>query len=147
MIINCNKCNKSFNVEDKLIPANGRLLECGNCQYKWFYSIKVKSESDKIYQDTNIENQKIEKKQKSSNKVKQDINSSKSKINSEHKKERNKNILGKLLIIVITFMSIILILDTFKEDLSIILPGINPMLNNFYETLYDLQLFLKDLFY
>ena len=44
-------------------------------------------------------------------------------------------------------MSIILILDTFKEDLSIILPGINPMLNNFYETLYDLQLFLKDLFY
>jgi len=147
MIINCNKCKKSFNVKEDLIPVNGRLLQCGNCQYKWFYSINVKHESEEIYQDISIENQQIKKKQKVSDKFKKDIDKTKSKIKPIHKKENNKNILGKLLIILITSISIILILDTFKEKLSIILPGLNPMLNNFYETLYDLQLFLKDLFY
>ena len=31
MIIECNKCNKKFNVDESLIPENGRLLKCSNC--------------------------------------------------------------------------------------------------------------------
>ena len=37
MIINCQKCNKKFKVDDDLIPAQGRLLKCGNCGNSWFY--------------------------------------------------------------------------------------------------------------
>ena len=31
MIINCIKCNKKFNVDNNLIPDQGRLLKCGKC--------------------------------------------------------------------------------------------------------------------
>ncbi len=146
MIINCNKCNKSFNVKEDLIPAKGRLLQCGNCQYKWFFSAISNSDFIDTNQDTNIKNRKFEKKQKLFDDGKQDRKLSKSIKNNIHRKKNNQNILGKFLIIIITFISIILILDTFKQSLSVILPGINPMLDNLYETLYDLRLFLKDLF-
>ena len=37
MIISCEKCDKSFNIQDHLIPDEGRLLQCGSCNYKWFF--------------------------------------------------------------------------------------------------------------
>ena len=37
MIITCEKCNKTFNIQDNLIPNEGRLLQCGSCSYKWFF--------------------------------------------------------------------------------------------------------------
>ena len=37
MIISCEKCNKSFNIQDHLIPDEGRLLQCGSCNHKWFF--------------------------------------------------------------------------------------------------------------
>ena len=35
MIIECNSCNKKFNVPDDAIPATGRLVQCSNCGNKW----------------------------------------------------------------------------------------------------------------
>ena len=35
MIIECNKCNKKFNVDESLIPENGRLLKCSNCEIQF----------------------------------------------------------------------------------------------------------------
>ena len=35
MIIECNSCNKKFNVPDNAIPATGRLVQCSNCGNKW----------------------------------------------------------------------------------------------------------------
>ena len=112
----------------------------------WFFSTISNSDFIDTTQDTNIKNIKFEKKQKLFDDGKQDRKLSKSIKNNIHRKKNNQNILGKFLIIIITFISIILILDTFKQSLSVILPGINPMLDNLYETLYDLRLFLKDLF-
>ena len=43
------------------------------------------------------------------------------------------------------FICFIIILDTFKKPLSIILPNLEIILQNFYETLKDVFLFLKDL--
>ena len=37
MIITCEKCSKTFNIQDKLVPEKGRLLQCGNCNHKWFF--------------------------------------------------------------------------------------------------------------
>ena len=37
MIIECPACSKKFNIDEKLIPDEGRLLKCGNCDHTWFY--------------------------------------------------------------------------------------------------------------
>ena len=37
MIIICDKCSKKFNVNDGDIPDNGRSLQCGYCEHKWFF--------------------------------------------------------------------------------------------------------------
>ena len=37
MIIECPACSKKFNIDDKLIPDEGRLLKCGNCDHTWFF--------------------------------------------------------------------------------------------------------------
>ena len=46
MIIICDKCNKKFRVKDNLIPKNGRLLKCGNCENSWYF--KISNESDHL---------------------------------------------------------------------------------------------------
>ena len=54
MIIECPACSKKFNIDEKLIPAEGRLLKCGNCEHTWFYKkdekIKLEAENTKISQ-------------------------------------------------------------------------------------------------
>ena len=37
MIIQCVNCNKNFEVDSSLIPENGRNIQCGSCNYIWFY--------------------------------------------------------------------------------------------------------------
>jgi predicted Zn finger-like uncharacterized protein len=37
MIIDCNNCNKKFDIDSNLIPDKGRLLQCANCDHKWFF--------------------------------------------------------------------------------------------------------------
>ena len=64
-----------------------------------------------------------------------------------HKKKNDvtKRILSNLFVIIITFVAIIIVADTFEQNLSSLIPGLLPLLDNLYETLYDLQLFIKDL--
>ena len=57
-----------------------------------------------------------------------------------------KKFLNNILIILITFVAIILIIDSFKYSISTFLPGIIPLLDNLYATLFDLKLFIKDFF-
>ena len=52
MIIECPACSKKFNIDEKLIPDEGRLLKCGNCDHTWFFkkegNIKLEAETQKI---------------------------------------------------------------------------------------------------
>ena len=41
MIISCEKCTKKFELSEKLIPSEGRLLQCGSCFHKWHYIPKT----------------------------------------------------------------------------------------------------------
>ncbi len=69
-------------------------------------------------------------------------------MNLLHIKKKNdvtKRILSNLFIIIITFVAIIIVADTFEQNLSSLIPGLSLLLDNLYETLYDLQLFIKDL--
>ena len=46
MIIECPACSKKFNIDEKLIPDEGRLLKCGNCEHTWFFKSEEKNKQD-----------------------------------------------------------------------------------------------------
>ena len=77
----------------------------------------------------------------------ENINKTKQLNSKKNNKENSlKYIFNYFIVILILFISIILVVDTFKTQISYILPGIIPLLDNLYATLYDLKLFIKDLF-
>jgi hypothetical protein len=57
----------------------------------------------------------------------------------------NYNILNLTIIFIISFVAIIILLDTFKYPISKIVPDIELILYNLYETINDIKLFLIDL--
>ena len=162
MIIECPACSKKFNIDEKLIPDEGRLLKCGNCDHTWFYkkeeNLKLETESIKINEiednksEINIEpvdvpikeTQKIRKKisKKSSTKEstsKELVSIDKSSVSREN------NIIKKIFLIIISIIAFILLLDTFKNQISAIFPGILKMSDSLYLVINDLKLFIKDL--
>ena len=54
-------------------------------------------------------------------------------------------ILNIILVFIISLIGLIIFLDTFKSPISFIIPNIEIILYNLYETLKDITLFLKDL--
>ena len=161
MIINCNKCDKNFNLDSSLIPHNGRLLKCGNCGNEWFFKLK----SEEFNEEENISPNYIQSKVNEKENLESDITNTDIKIhipNDEQKYNKSdlvsknnnikkinyssKNILGKLVIFLITVFALIFLIDTFKLYLANFFPSIIPILDNLYGTLQDLSLFFKDLF-
>ena len=150
MIITCEKCSKTFNIQDKLVPEKGRLLQCGNCNHKWFFipikkEIKKKNYIEESFIEKNIStsNKNFENKIKDENQIKdvQKIN-----IKNQSKKTKKKpKIIKNTLVILISIIAIIILVDTFKYQLEEYIPNLNLILNNLYESLKDLSLFFKDL--
>ena len=70
MIIECQNCNKNFDLEDKLIPLKGRLVQCGFCHSQWHQlpNIITKSPKKKVIDKVDIS--KYEAKEQSINKTK-----------------------------------------------------------------------------
>ena len=155
MIIICPSCQKRFDVDSNLIPEKGRMVKCGSCNYTWVFNkndkINIEIESIKIP----INNQKNYNEPKSSEKNKT-INDnisdlSKSNKGSELIKYQAKSnfsfvkILNYLIVLLISFAAIIIVLDTFKDPLSVFFPNLELLLYSLFETLKDLVLFIKDL--
>jgi len=67
MIIQCNSCEKKFNVQDNAISEKGRLVQCSSCGNKWtqYPIVQNKGKVIKILND-----QKNSKKIKKSKKIK-----------------------------------------------------------------------------
>ena len=162
MIIECKNCNKKFNVSDDLIPNTGRQIQCGSCNYKWFYKIEKSVskifflDNEEVKQEIDID-EKVQKnsKNKLDNKLK-NINKESSKIinklnkteiQSQNELESNNvtNFFSYLLVLIISFISLIIIVDTFKTPLISVFPGLEIILTNLYETLKDIKLFIIDL--
>tara|TARA_B100001540_G_scaffold308688_1_gene323752 strand:- start:815 stop:1264 length:450 start_codon:yes stop_codon:yes gene_type:complete len=147
MIIVCPNCNKKFEIDQNLVPNKGRLLQCGSCNHKWFFSIdkiKEKVNEDKV----TIENKSnLDIKTKGTDKIiKDNIDIEAEDIYKSKKKEKkNINYLNILLVIIISFIAIILVLDTFKNQLVSVIPNINFLLDNLYQSIEDIKLFIKDL--
>ena len=142
MIITCENCNKKFNLNNNLISKNGRFLQCGNCKNKWFF--KPSSQNKMNDKKLNLEFLKSPN-EKTITRMKINDNDENNSEIINKKIKKNTNFISYFLVILISLISLIIIADTFKEDLKIILPYIMPFLDSLYESLYDLQLFIKDL--
>ena len=147
MIINCPWCEKKFNVDENLIPDKGRLLKCGSCDQTWFFN-KNENEQKKPLIDRPTNQKKILYKDTNISKSESDIPI---KPGSELVKYKPKynftfgKFLSYIIVSIITFVAIIILLDTFKDPLSNIFPNLELVLYNLFETLRDLILFAKDL--
>jgi len=152
MIISCEKCNKNFEISDNLIPDEGRLLECGSCSYQWHFIPKdriklvneVKNEDSSINVDSSTNVKKISKKQKTKKKI-NNKNIDFSSTHSSTTKNNSVGFLSYLLVIIISFIALIILIDTFKTSIKSFVPGIDFYLSSLYESLRDIILFLKDL--
>ena len=152
MIISCDKCNKKFEIADKLIPDTGRLLQCGSCAHQWHYvpGNKIElTEQDKEPKETIQQSNEIIKSptkikvKKNKKAISTDIAKPK-KQPTQVKKERI-GIISYLLVGIITLIAMVILIDTFKSQLSGLIPNIDFYLISLYETLNDIFLFFKDL--
>ena len=149
MIITCPNCNKQFNIDNSLIPEEGRDLQCGSCNHVWFY--KIEDENNKILKlneeivSKNIET-KIEKKEKINTVKKEKIpEKQKKKTTSKNTTNNVSNFFSYLIVFIISSIALIIFLDTLKNPLINRFPGLEIILFSLYETLQDIKLFIIDL--
>jgi|TARA_Y100000389_G_scaffold33483_1_gene28498 predicted Zn finger-like uncharacterized protein len=161
MIISCPSCLKKFKIEETLIPSKGRNLQCGSCNYNWFYKIENKT-VEPLKLEENIE-EKIEDsdesllfsstsgtlKTKLDQELDKDVKNNDITHNSDlPKKSENitfSKFLSYIIVSIISFAVFVVLIDTIKTPLIDIFPGLEILLFNLFETLQDIKLFIIDL--
>ena len=146
MIIVCPCGEKKFEIDQNLIPEEGRLLQCGFCDKKWFFN-KDKNEVSET--KVNVKNEKV------FNSDSNDVNLEESEVSLDDNTDnliKVKNnfsfsiFLSYILVSIISFIALIILIDTFKSPIYRIFPNLELILFNLFETLRDIKLFIKDLF-
>jgi len=169
MIITCNNCNKKFDIDSTLIPDKGRLLQCANCDHKWFFKKEVLENTvSPIDEDITIDSLNIFDQNTSSRNEKESVSASPKvevevdlekvtkdkveinidespQVNTKPKKQKNFKILNIFIVAIISFVAFIIIVDTFKYPIGKIVPNIEFILYNLYESIKDISLFIRDL--
>ena len=169
MIVTCNNCNKKFNIDSSLIPDKGRLLQCASCDHKWFFKKEVLEKkispidegisidsintldqnNSSINEEKSLSddlNDEIEVDLEEEIKEKIEINVNKNtQRNAKPKKQKNFKILNIFVVIIISFVAFIIIVDTFKYPIGQVVPNIEFILYNLYESIKDISLFIRDL--
>ena len=148
MIISCDQCHKKFEIDSNLIPKDGRLLECGSCNHKWFYKQNIEDKTEEIIiepQLKNIEEENIDPIQTNISQINELDTSSKKKEIIENKKIKKIGVLNIIIVFIISFVALIILIETFKNPISIYMPNIEFILNSLYEIIRDIILFFKDL--
>jgi len=171
MIISCNNCNKKFDIDSNVIPKNGRLLQCSSCNYKWFFKKEIVNEPVTIIKvDKPIDTTdpiKVNTNKKTENtktieffdevikndSVKEKIPAIEITVKNEDvdirlekpKDKKNYNTLGLIIVFIISFVALIIILDTFQKPISSIIPNIEFLLYSLYESIKDIVLFFNNL--
>ena len=148
MIIACPRCKKKFEVNASLIPREGKMLQCGACSEKWFFKKEIKKEVIKEVKKPSV---KIPKNiEKDIPDVTEDLISEAEttipKIKKKDKINKKINTLSILVVVIISFVALVILADTFKNSLNLIIPGFDLILNSLYETIKDIALFIEDLF-
>ena len=155
MIISCPTCKKKFEIDANLIPEDGRNLQCGSCLNVWFYkseknisNFEIKDNISNLNEDHVEVIIKKEKKKEISTTKKKDTENQNDKALVKYEKKTKfslSNLIGYLFVLILSFVALLIILDTFEPLLLRIFPNFELILFNFYETLLDIYLFIKDL--
>ena len=169
MIITCNNCNKKFDIDSTLIPDKGRLLQCASWDHKWFFKKEVLEEKiSRINEDTSVDNinifdqnnlsindeesvsdapkdeVEVDLEKETKEKIEININQN-TQANIKPKKQKNFKILNIFIVAIISFVAFIIIVDTFKYPIGKIVPNVEFILYNLYESIKDISLFIRDL--
>ena len=145
MIITCPSCQKKFELDNNLLPENGRTLQCGSCDYKWFFK---KNDKDVI-----VENplELTQTKDEMVDEIKDNLKTTIPQNTQENQIVDNGlnisllKIFNYFIVLIITVIAAIIFLDTFKNNLSSVFPNLELFLYNLFETIKDINLFIKDL--
>ena len=165
MIINCPNCNKRFKINTSLIPVEGRDLKCGSCDHVWFYKIEDKNLEPVSFKEDIIDNEDksdiVDKKIEQTNEVKK--SSFHNKIDTKDKKDLDKiadkqipsknkakstsgQFFSYIIVFIISFVALIILIDTLKIPLINVFPGLETILFSLFEMLKDIKLFIIDLY-
>ncbi len=152
MIISCPDCNKQFKIDNSLIPDEGRDLQCGSCNHVWFFKIEEdKNEVLKLNEEIvskNIEikvenkKEKIKEKKQPPEKISE---KQKNKTAAKNAETKGIKFFSYLIVFIISFVALIIFLDTLKTPIINVFPGLEIILFNLFETLQDIKLFIIDL--
>ena len=152
MIIECINCSKKFDVNSDLIPSTGRTIQCGSCNHVWFFNpnkanLKINEEiQPNIYIPINIKKNKDIKPKKKTDQLNKTENKKFEVTKYQAKSSFNiTKFFSYILVSIITFIALIILIDTFKSILYVVFPGLELMIFSLFETLKDIQLFIKDL--
>ena len=162
MIVNCPNCKKKFQIDATLIPEDGRDLQCGSCSHVWFYKEENKNSSLLTLSEDIVNNEIIDNltkkdtenkndnslesiKEKVKNKEKKIKDTSDNKKNETKKKSTGSKFFSYLIVLIISFVAMIILVDTLKTPIINVFPGVEIILFNLFETLQDIKLFIIDL--
>ena len=150
MIIDCPCGKKKFNVKDELIPAKGRLLQCGDCDREWFYSKNINkiNETNVQIPDEEIAQESfgiIEDKYDDEVIVEDKTVELEKPKNIKKEKTTKINFFKLLLVFIISFVAFVLIVDTFIVQISVYIPFAEKYLDNLYQSIIDISLFFQNL--
>ena len=169
MIIKCSNCYKQFDIDSNLIPDKGRLLQCASCDHKWFFKKEVLENTvSPIDEDINIDSINVFDQNSSSTNEEENVSDAlkdevevdleketkenieidideSPQVNTKPKKPKNFKILNIIIVAIISFIAFMVIVDTFKYPIGKIVPNIEFILYNLYESIKDISLFIRDL--
>ena len=155
MIITCPCEKKQFKIDSSLIPSEGRELQCGSCERVWFYKPQNESETplklnNNISTNKTEQNNEVNEKNLKISKPSQQEKIIDSAIESENLKTAEKSagkkskLFSNLIVLIISFVALIILVDTLKTPLINVFPGLEIILFNLFETLQDIKLFIID---
>ncbi|WP_440672816.1 zinc-ribbon domain-containing protein [Candidatus Pelagibacter sp. HIMB1715] len=156
MIITCPCKKKQFKIDSSLIPNEGRELQCGSCERVWFYNAQNESETPLKLNKNNTtnkteQNNEVKEKNLEINKPLQKEKLIDSEIEADNLKTVEKSeskkskLFSYLIVFIISFVALIILVDTLKTPLINVFPGLEVILFNLFETLQDIKLFIIDL--
>jgi len=153
-LLQCSGCNHKWffkkNMEDKAEQP----IKIDNTEEDINPAItKVSIDDDNLVEFESSETiELLDKKIKSNILIEENSINDETKLNKEKypeteykKNKKNYNIFGLSLVFLISFVAFILVVDTFKEPIGKIFPGVEFILYNLYESIKDIMLFAEDL--
>jgi len=156
MIITCPCKKKQFKIDSSLIPNEGRELQCGSCERVWFYKPQNESETplklnnnistNKTEQDNEVKEKNLEISEPLQEEKLIDAEIEAENLKTVEKSAGKKSkLFSYLMVFIISFVALILLVDTIKTPLINVFPGLEIILFNLFETLQDVKLFIIDL--